>query len=403
MVNKLDLVSSSERKLLEKVLSSLNPRASLTATSFGVLPSEVVMPAGYEEAAAACGNPACEDSACEDPACGETSQDACGNPACEDSACEDPACGETSCGNPACEDSACGDPGCGDKSCGNPECEDSACEDPGCAEKSQAAVMAIDKLGISSFVYSSRRPFEARRLAALLQQWPRDDASPLQAVSLELGLDVKVRSAEENAAAAAAAALAANPDKPPLRFTIGSRVECFVGGRWPNQWASGKVTKLWYQEAGMSAAVPYQVLLDDARFIFAPADVDETVRAARGDAAKVQPSPFRGVLRSKGWCWLSSMPTQAGFWSHAGRSVELTTAGAWWAATSEAQMREKLGARYEETRSRFTGEFGDCRQELVFIGANMDEAAIRRALDACLLSSKQEIEAFKRAWKQTVA
>ena len=37
-------------------------------------------------------------------------------------------------------------------------------------------------------------------------------------------------------------------------------------------------------------------------------------------------------------------------------------------------------------------DVGDCRQELVFIGIDMDEAAIRESLEACLLTSEESAE-----------
>ena len=258
-----------------------------------------------------------------------------------------------------------------------------------------------DNFGITSFVYSARRPFDAQRLAALLNQWPRDPATPLNAVSAELGLDIQIGLSDEErkaeAVRGAADWAAANPGQPPLRFTPGDRVECNVG-----EWAPGKIVQIWYMEEGMPEPAPYQVLLDDGRFIFAPEDDDDCIRAS---STPPPAHPFRGVLRSKGWCWLNAAPTQAGFWSHAGRSVELNQAGSWWVTKTDEEMRKELGEgkRYEEAKAavaHFPNTFGDCRQDLVFIGVNMDEEAIRKALDDCQLKTKEEFDAFKLAWAQ---
>ena len=64
-----------------------------------------------------------------------------------------------------------------------------------------------------------------------------------------------------------------------------------------------------------------QVLLDDGTYIFAPVDSDQCIRAEPAEASDA--SPFVGVLRSKGWCWLEARPMVAGFWSHAGKHVEV--------------------------------------------------------------------------------
>ena len=62
------------------------------------------------------------------------------------------------------------------------------------------------------------------------------------------------------------------------------------------------------------------------------------------------------------------------------------------------------GSRYAEAKGQFAGKYGDCRQDLVFIGVEpMDEAAIRRALDCCLLQSKEEYGAFEQAWRAALA
>jgi len=39
--------------------------------------------------------------------------------------------------------------------------------------------------------------------------------------------------------------------------------------------------------------------------------------------------------------------------------------------------------------------FGDMRQELVFIGQNLDQARMREALDACLLSEAELLEGME--------
>ena len=42
--------------------------------------------------------------------------------------------------------------------------------------------------------------------------------------------------------------------------------------------------------------------------------------------------------------------------------------------------------------------YGDCRQELVFIGQNVDEARVRGELDACLLTDA-ELAAGPKTWR----
>jgi hypothetical protein len=73
---------------------------------------------------------------------------------------------------------------------------------------------------------------------------------------------------------------------PPLRFSVGTPVRCFVGG---DAWVRGTVIAHHFREASWPASrpsAPYQVLLDDGQqggrpsnAIWAPADVDEIVRA----------------------------------------------------------------------------------------------------------------------------
>ena len=86
-----------------------------------------------------------------------------------------------------------------------------------------------------------------------------------------------------------------------------------------------------------------------------------------------------GVIRSKGICWLATRHAMAGMWSQAGQLISLEPAGTWWADALDDEIPDEIAALMQ-------GEYGDRRQELVFIGVELDEAALRTKLDACLLT-----------------
>ena len=60
-----------------------------------------------------------------------------------------------------------------------------------------------------------------------------------------------------------------------LRFGVGDRVECSLGG---DGWCTGTVIKLWYVEGDYNEPNPYQVLLDDGSLIYAPEDTRKCIR-----------------------------------------------------------------------------------------------------------------------------
>jgi hypothetical protein len=63
-----------------------------------------------------------------------------------------------------------------------------------------------------------------------------------------------------------------------LRFPVGTPVSCRVG---PEEWAPGTIVQLWYSEPNWppGSYAPYKVRLDDGRNIFAPADLDQVIKA----------------------------------------------------------------------------------------------------------------------------
>jgi G3E family GTPase len=116
-------------------------------------------------------------------------------------------------------------------------------------------------------------------------------------------------------------------------------------------------------------------------------------------------SPFVGLLRSKGFCWLAPSKWSgnnedawrhdtAMYWSHAGKHFAISAAGRWWGTIDRDQMKLYFAnnlAEYDKIiREDFVSdEFGDRRQEIVFIGSHLDQDKITASLDACLLNEAQ--------------
>ena len=90
-----------------------------------------------------------------------------------------------------------------------------------------------------------------------------------------------------------------------------------------------------------------------------------------------------GLLRAKGFFWTREQPDEMAFLSVAGGVVRYDTLNYWWAVLVE-NGKARLEDRPDSVRALWVEPHGDRRQELVFIGIALDEAAIRAALDACL-------------------
>jgi G3E family GTPase len=95
-----------------------------------------------------------------------------------------------------------------------------------------------------------------------------------------------------------------------------------------------------------------------------------------------------GVVRAKGFFWIAPYPELALFISQAGPQKRIDHAGYWWTAVDRSQWPREAELR-DQIRNEFEGEWGDRRQELVFIGVGIDGEAIRTSLDSCLLSDQE--------------
>lgn len=105
---------------------------------------------------------------------------------------------------------------------------------------------------------------------------------------------------------------------------------------------------------------------------------------------------LHGVVRSKGFFWLASRPHHAGSWSQAGGVMRQGLAGMWWASVPKARWPEDPDT-LEYILENWVDGVGDARQEMVFIGIEMDETALRSQLEHALLTD-DELAAGPENW-----
>ncbi|MDE6135528.1 MAG: GTP-binding protein [Muribaculaceae bacterium] len=89
------------------------------------------------------------------------------------------------------------------------------------------------------------------------------------------------------------------------------------------------------------------------------------------------------VIRSKGVVWFSQNNDMSVLFEQAGVQHRVTDAGYWYATAPEAELKELMISEPGLARD-WDDKVGDRMIKLVFIGRNMDRAAIEAALDACL-------------------
>ncbi|QTN39794.1 GTP-binding protein [Cryomorphaceae bacterium] len=103
-------------------------------------------------------------------------------------------------------------------------------------------------------------------------------------------------------------------------------------------------------------------------------------------------SGFPGtIIRSKGLFWLASRPDQALVWGQAGGSLQADSAGVWWSSMPFDQRIQYMAfiENQKSIESNWDPKFGDRKNEIVFIGVNMNEKEIRAGLDACLSTHEE--------------
>ena len=105
------------------------------------------------------------------------------------------------------------------------------------------------------------------------------------------------------------------------------------------------------------------------------------------------------IIRSKGLFWLASRPNQALIWSQAGGSLRAESAGIWWSSMTFQERIQSISfvENQEEIEKDWDIRYGDRKNEIVFIGKNMDQERITKELNMCLLN---EIELQEKSWEK---
>jgi G3E family GTPase len=138
---------------------------------------------------------------------------------------------------------------------------------------------------------------------------------------------------------------------------------------------------LWFKELhGFAQHVPETEEYGISSFVYrsrAPFDFARVRRVLTG--------PLPGVLRAKGHFWISERSEQVFGFSLAGALASIAPSGRWWAATPRT-LWPSDPASVARIRQHFLPGVGDRRQELVFIGIDMDREGITAALDGCLVA-----------------
>ncbi|MFN3441357.1 MAG: GTP-binding protein [Rhizobium rosettiformans] len=149
--------------------------------------------------------------------------------------------------------------------------------------------------------------------------------------------------------------------------------------------AKAETHPLWFQELhGFRDHVPETEEYGIRSFVYrARAPFDPTRFRAFLDRS------WPGVIRAKGFFWLATRPHHVGELSQAGPLVRTTKMGLWWASVPKSRWPDDEGF-INAMAPYMDQEWGDRRQEIVFIGADpMDRDEITAQLDDCLVQAER--------------
>jgi len=129
------------------------------------------------------------------------------------------------------------------------------------------------------------------------------------------------------------------------------------------------------------------------------------LQARASEKAKQRRTDMGELLRSKGFLWVASTHNVMGGWQQAGNVIRLEAEDKWMCEDREFwEDNEEVAKLVYKDIKKPNGEeweYGDRRQELVFIGQALRHEFIQAELDKCLLTD-QEMKLGPEGWEQTM-
>jgi len=164
-------------------------------------------------------------------------------------------------------------------------------------------------------------------------------------------------------------------------------------------------------------AVPLDAILNTGKFDLATLvkspgwaqKLDATDVTSESDTYGVRSSVYRGrapfhperladfleqpwqngmLLRCKGYLWIASRFRDIGMLVQTGGAFDWAFTGRWWNFIAREEW-PRDAYRRDAILSKWDESVGDCRQEIVFIGQDIDFVRLEAALDACLLTPSE--------------
>ncbi|KAG9849684.1 cobW-domain-containing protein, partial [Aureobasidium melanogenum] len=235
--------------------------------------------------------------------------------------------------------------------------------------------------GINSYVYRARRPFSPGRLYELVHDKfvilePQDEDDEEE----EEEEDGSEEDAEQDDAASGS-----ESDEEKTEQSLESKASHSDSAAHSSDSSSIKTAS---ETDATSVASDDQDALDTKY-----PDLDLPTRLANKKAHPV----FKPLLRSKGFIWLATRPYVSGDWSQAGAMLTVSGGLNWFAVVPEEQWPSPSQEVTDLIKKDFEGQWGDRRQEIVFIGEGIDVKAITQLFDECLLN-----DAEMKKWEKTM-